>query len=298
MKATLAQIAPRLGRLEVNLAQHRQLLGEAWVAGTDLIVFPELSLTGYLLRDHTAHVALTVAELAASLAGLSAGERAMDAAVGFVELSAGHQCYNSAAYLHFAPGESAPQVVHVHRKVHLPTYGMFDERRYVNPGRRYRAFDAPLLGRCGMLICEDLWHPSSVFVMSVDGPNFEGMEVLLGLANSPARGAQDTEQFTVANVETWRRLNALYAELYGLVVFHVQRVGVEDQYIFSGGSEIVAPGGEPLARLPLFDEAVVTVDLDLAEMSRWCRSVSPRALAEDVDLVRSELARIERGVYR
>jgi predicted amidohydrolase len=298
MRVTLAQIAPRLGRLADNLAAHRQILAEAWAGGSRLVVFPELSLTGYLLRDYTSEVALTVEELAAHLAAVAApaGAGPLEVVLGFVELSPGRQCYNAGACFELAP-DAAPRLVHLHRKVHLPTYGMFDERRYFNPGRRYQAFESPSLGRCGLLICEDLWHPSSVFVLSVDGPAFEGAGVLLGLANSPARGLTDTERFTVGNMETWRRLNALYAELYGLLVFHVQRVGVEDQYIFSGGSQILAPGGEVLLEAPLFDEAIVSAEIDPAAVLRPHRSANPRALAEDVDLVRRELERIGSAVY-
>lgn len=297
MRVTLAQIAPRLGRLDDNVALHRSLMADAWAGGTDLLLFPELSLTGYLLRDYTSQVAISVDELVARLDGLTPGPGPLEVVVGFVELSAGAQCYNSAAWLRLLPG-GPPEVLHVHRKVHLPTYGMFDERRYFNPGRRYAALDSPSLGRAGLLICEDLWHPSSVFVLAVDGPAFEGMRALVGLTNSPARGVTDTESCTTANVETWRRLNALYAELYGLLVFHVQRVGVEDQYIFSGASEVLAPSGEVLLRAPLFDEAVLSVDLEPAELLRRQRSVQPRALAEDVELVRRELARIGGEVYR
>lgn len=297
MKVTLAQIAPRLGRLADNINRHRELIGAGWADGTDLLLFPELSLTGYLLRDYTAQVALTTAELTKAFAAVPAGERDLDVVLGFVELSAGGHCYNAAAWLHLSPARP-PALVHVHRKVHLPTYGMFDEGRYFSPGRRCAAFDGPGLGRAGLLLCEDAWHPSSVFLLAVDGPEYEGVTSLITLANSPARGVQDTERETVANLEVWRRLNALWAELYGLTVFHVQRVGVEDQYVFTGGSEILAPGGEPLVQAPLFDEALLSVELDPAALSRRQRSVLPREPAGDVELVRRELARIAREVYR
>lgn len=298
MKATLAQIAPKLGRIDDNLARHRDILTSAWAAGGELVVFPELSLTGYLLRDHVPHVALTAAELAALFTGLgAAGAAPLETVVGFVELSRGCRCYNSAAYLRLSPG-AEPVVVAVHRKVHLPTYGMFDERRYFAAGRRFRAFETGALGRTGLLICEDLWHPSSAYVLSVDGPQLEGIRGLVGIANSPARGVQDTSQGTVANLEVWRRLNWLYARLFGVVLLHCQRVGVEDSYIFTGGSEVLAPGGEVLARAAMFDEELLEVELDVADSVRWHRSVSPVTTSEDLEVVRRELDRVVAEAFR
>ncbi|MCC7495540.1 MAG: hypothetical protein IT204_24535 [Fimbriimonadaceae bacterium] len=298
MKVTLAQIAPRLGRLDDNLQRHREILGAQAAEGAALVVFPELSLTGYLLRDHVPHVALSAAELPGLLADLvPAGATGLDVVVGFVELGADCRCYNSAAYLHLPPG-APPRLVACHRKVHLPTYGMFDEARYFAPGRALRAFDSPTLGRCGLLICEDLWHPTSVFVLSVDGPQHAGIQTLLGVANSPARGVQDTSEFGVQNLTTWRRLNGLYAQLFGVVVFHCQRVGVEDSYIFTGGSEVLAPGGEPLARAPLFDEDCLTVELDPGDLVRWHRSLRPFSMADGLEVVRRELDRAAAEAWR
>ncbi|MBI5832927.1 MAG: carbon-nitrogen hydrolase [Armatimonadetes bacterium] len=298
MKITLAQIAPGLGRVEENLARHRELIAAAWAEGVDLLVFPELSVTGYLLRDDTARVARSTEQLIGELRGIAPGDKPLDVVLGFIELSAGRQCYNAAVYLRYEPGQATPVLVHRHRKVHLPTYGMFDERRYVNPGQRLAAFDSPVLGRAGLLVCEDLWHPATVYTLSVDGPGFEGMGVLLGIANSPARGVDNTEGFTTANLETWRRLNRLYAEIFGVLVVHVQRVGVEDQYIFTGGSEIVTPSGDTLLAAPLFDEAILSVEIDTELWLRAHRASSPRALGESVHVVRRELERIGSEVYR
>lgn len=291
MKLLLAQIAPKLGRLEDNLARHRDILAEAWAAGAGLVVFPELSLTGYLLRDHVPQVALPRRALVELFDGLTPGAAAMDLVVGFVELSEAGRCHAAAAYLTLAPG-APPVLRQVHRKVHLPTYGMFDERRYFSPGRRFRAFDTPALGRCALLVCEDLWHPVSVWLTTIDGPDHEGAQALVGIANSPARGIADTERFAVANHDTWRRLNQLYAQLYGLLVIHVQRVGVEDSYVFTGGSEVVAPGGESLAAAPLFDEALLEVELDPPALLRWQRSAQPSDVPYQADLVQRELRRI------
>lgn len=297
MKATLAQIAPALGRLDDNLELHRKIIRDVWAADSDLLVFPELSVSGYLLRDHVPHVAMAATELVQALDGLHGGSSPLEVVVGFVELSAGYQCYNSAAHLLLRP-DQPPQLLAVHRKVHLPTYGMFDELRYFVPGKRLCAYDTPLLGRTALLICEDLWFPSCVHLLAVDGPHFEGCQTLIGVANSPARGVSDIEHDTVSNLEMWRRLNRVYAELFGLVVLHVQRVGVEDSYIFTGGSEIIAPDGELLCRAPLFDEAIVSAEFDLTEHLRWHRSLRPLALSEDFHVLRQEMDRVAHGMYR
>ncbi|NUQ00251.1 MAG: carbon-nitrogen hydrolase [Armatimonadetes bacterium] len=298
MKVMLAQIAPKLGRLDDNLELHRRIIAEAWASGHDLVVFPELSLTGYLLRDHVPNVALAAEELTGLFGGLGDGrERPLEVVVGFVELGASYRCYNAAALLRLKPAQP-PGRLAVHRKVHLPTYGMFDERRYFAPGRTFRAFQSGVLGRAGLLICEDLWHPSSAYVLSVDGPCNEGIQALIGMANSPARGVADTTHDTVANLETWRRLNGLYASLFGLVLLHCQRVGVEDSYVFTGGSEVLAPGGEVLARAPLFAEQLLSAELDIDSLVRWHRSVSPFTMADDLDVVRRELERVSVEAFR
>jgi NAD+ synthase (glutamine-hydrolysing) len=153
LRIALAQTAPRLGDLEANLARHHELLVEARGAGAGLVVFPELGLTGYLLQDLAAEVAMRLddprlAELTAATAGLSA-------VVSFVEESADHRLFIVAALLEDGA------VRHVHRKTHLPTYGMFDERRFFAPGDMIRAVPSRLGTGVGLGVCEDFWHMST-----------------------------------------------------------------------------------------------------------------------------------------
>jgi len=294
VKVLLAQIAPRLGRWEENWERHREILREAAERGVDLVIFPELSLTGYMLKDFVPEVAVHREVLATWLEPMAGElEKPLSVVIGFVERSTAHRYYNAAAFLHLSPSGTV-RLVHVHRKVYLPTYGMFDEMRYWRAGREFRAFEAPLLGRCGLLICEDLWHLTSPYLLSLDGPGLEGARCLIGIANSPARGATDLQRFTTANAEIWRMLNRIYALLLGCVVFHCQRVGVEDNFIFTGGSEIVVPTGETLGQAPLFEEAFLEAEVHVEDWVRRAQNQTPPMVLENVDLVLRELERIHR----
>src|SRR5258706_14808638 len=171
VRVALAQIAPKLGDLESNLDLHRDAIRLARREKAGVVVFPELSLTGYVLRDQVPEIALTsTAPLFKRLARASLD---VDLVVGYAEEAPGHRFHNATAYL------SKGRVVHVHRKVYLPTYGMFDEGRDFAPGEMFRAFDAPH-GPSGVLICEDAWHPVSAWILVQDGA-----EVLFALSSGP-----------------------------------------------------------------------------------------------------------------
>ena len=178
----LAQLAPRLGDLAANVTRHLELIGTAAAEGADLVVFPELSLTGYFLKDLVTETALRLDSPEIQL--LAEASRGVDAVVGCILESDGHRFHNAALYL------SGGAVVHVHRKVYLPTYGLFDEARDLAAGDRFRAFEAPLRSaeprrpwRAGMLICEDLWHPSSAYLLARDG-----VDLIICPSASPGRG--------------------------------------------------------------------------------------------------------------
>src|SRR5262245_60707835 len=150
IKIGIAQINPRLGNVEANLDLCEQNVRKATAQQLDLLVFPELSLTGYHVRDLVSTVAFALDS--PEMAQLKEWSQDVALVVGFVEESADFHFYNVAAYI--AGGE----IRHLHRKVYLPTYGMFDEQRYFARGDKVRTFDAPF-GRASLLICEDLWHP-------------------------------------------------------------------------------------------------------------------------------------------
>jgi NAD+ synthase (glutamine-hydrolysing) len=280
LRVALAQIAPALGDRARNIALHEEQIAAARAQSADLIVFPELSLTGYFLRDVVPDVALDAA--APELLALAEAAGPASLVLGFVEQSPQHLFYNSAWCA------EAGRLLHVHRKVYLPTYGMFEEQRYFAAGRRIRAFDSPRLGRVGLLVCEDFWHISALTILQA-----EEIEVLVCISNSPARGV-DSERLRTA--DTYDRMVKTFAQLLGIIVVLVNRVGFEDGLCFWGGSMVVGPDGRTLAQAPQLDPALILADIDLGELRR-ARLVTPLARDEQLLLTIEELDRIRRRRY-
>src|SRR5262245_6755868 len=210
LRLALAQIAPVLGDVEANVRLHLEAGREAARAGAGLVVFPELSLTGYRLQDLVSEVALRI-EDQGPLRPLLELSRRIALVVGLVEESEGHRYYNSAAYL------EGGRVRHVHRKVYLPTYGMFEEGRYFAAGDSLEAFRRRA-GRVGMLICEDLWHPASALLLAQDGA-----DILLVPSNGPTQAVGGAGG--PRNEETWRDLAKVTAQMQTVFVVLVNRVG-------------------------------------------------------------------------
>jgi NAD+ synthase (glutamine-hydrolysing) len=280
LRVAMAQIAPRLGDRERNFQLHLEQIEAAQAAGADLIVFPELSLTGYFLRDMVPDVAIRAEgpEIEALLA--AAGRTAVVA--GFVEESPRHRFYNAALYA------EGGRLVHVHRKVYLPTYGLFDEQRYFAAGDRIRAFDTARFGRVGILVCEDFWHLSAAAIMQA-----EEVDMLVCVANSPARGVEGPR---IRTAETYDQLARTFAQLLGAVVVVVNRVGFEDGLCFWGGSKAVGPDGRTIAEAPMLDPAMTVAEFDSAELRRQ-RLIAPLARDERLLLTIEELNRIKHERY-
>ncbi len=276
IKIGVAQITPRLGDLTANLAVCEHSVQKAKGQGLDVLVFPELSLTGYHLRDSVAAVALRLDSPEMTL--LKAWSREVALVVGFVEESPEFHFYNAAAYL--AGGE----LRHVHRKVYLPTYGMFDEQRYFARGGQLRTFEMPF-GRASLLICEDLWHPSAMYVAALD----RALMVICP-SSSPLRGISDGETQD-DNARYWELINRMYAETFGLFLVYANRVGFEDGVGFWGGSEILDPFGRRLAKGRYYEEDFITAELSLDAVRRK-RIAAPLLRDEDIDLTINELVRI------
>jgi len=275
----LAQTSPRLADVETNLQTYAAQIREASGLGADLLIFPELSLTGYHLKDD-------VSEVATRLDGPVAGElrelsRGTAFVAGLVEESPDFQFYNSAVW--FEDGE----IRHVHRKVYLPTYGMFDENRYFARGNRVAAHES-CVSRVATLVCEDFWHPSTSYLAALDGA--------LGIvcpSSSPAQGMAE-ESVCDENARTWELFTRATAQVYGMFVFYANRVGFEDGVGFWGGSEIIGPDGDVLVKAPYYEPALVCAEVDLAAARRR-RIAAPVLRDEDAELTARELARILRS---
>lgn len=275
IKVALGQVRPVLGNVASNIDKHLQWVGEARDNDADLIVFPELGLTGYQVQDLTLEVARNVKD--AEISRLISASTDIDIVFSFVEESDDHRFYISAVYA------SGGEIQHLHRKVYLPTYGMFDEGRYFASGRSFRSFNTKL-DRMGLLVCEDAWHLSSPYLLSLDGAN-----LLLLPASSPARSVTDQDQF--GSQLFWRQLLSVYARLLGLNVVFVNRVGFEDGINFFGGSFVVSAEGNLMVEAPKLEEALVYGEIDLSE-SRRARYTTPILRDEKIDAVTRELERI------
>jgi len=272
----LLQIKPKLGRVTDNLALIQEQVEQAIAQKADLAVLPELALTGYFLKDLVPEVALPLDS--PEIAILKELSKRISIAVGFVEVTADFQFYNSAVW--FEDGE----LKHLHRKVYLPTYGLFDEQRYLGRGDRFRAFDTKF-GRIGLLVCEDMWHLSAPYLLAMDGAT-----TLVCLSSSPGRGVDEQ---TLGTATAWRNLTTSTARFLTCRVIYVNRVGYEDGVGFWGGSHLVAPSGEIVAAAPEFEPATLQVALSDAELRRE-RISSPLVRDENLCITLRELARIDR----
>lgn len=280
LRAALAQIAPVLGDVPRNLALHIEQIEAARRQHADLIVFPELSLTGYFVRDMVPDLAIS--PNGPEIRQLIDAAGPMSLVVGFIEESPHHRFHNAVLWA------EGGRIVHVHRKVYLPTYGLFDEQRYFAAGNRIMAFDTARFGRVGILVCEDFWHLSAAAVMQA-----EEVDLLICTANSPARGVEGTN---VSVAETYEQLAKTFAQLLGAAVIVVNRVGFEDGLCFWGGSMAVGPDGRMIAQAAMLDPALAVASLDSAELRRQ-RLISPLARDERLLVTVEEFNRIKRRRY-
>jgi predicted amidohydrolase len=284
-KLALAQFAPRLGDVDANLTRILDLVAQARAQHVALAIFPELALTGYYLKDLVTQVAVRPAPDDPRFAPLLEASRQLDLVLGFVEEDARHRYYIAAAYL------SDGRVAHVHRKVYLPTYRLFDDARFFAAGSSLRAFDTRL-GRMGLMICEDAWHVSTPYVLWMDGADF-----LIDMAASPGYGVSARNDpatgsgQALASAESVNAFLRADAELMTTYVFYCNRVGVEDGIAFWGGSRAIGPDGATLAVAPQFEEALTIAEID-PDALRRARLKLPTLRDEEGELVRHELGRI------
>ena len=271
----VVQFKPRKGDYTANIERLAGIFSQidALDPRPDVAVFAETALTGYFVEGGVRDVAMTAGALARDLQAqysrAVATPRSLDVCIGFYEMW-NNAFYNSALYVTLGGGTDEPVIRHVHRKLFLPTYGMFDEERFVDRGFEVRAFDTGW-GRAAMLICEDAWHSLTGTVAALDGAT-----TIFVLSASPARGVwpREDEGPVPANLKRWERLARDIAEEQGVFVALVNLVGTEGGKTFSGGSIIAGPHGDIRARAPLWDETIMTITLDPEDLTR-ARSDAP-----------------------
>jgi predicted amidohydrolase len=261
VKIALAQISPILGNVEKNLELHLDLIKRATAQKADLIIFPELSLTGYSLKDLATEIALKPKDSVA-FAQLLKASSSIDLVFGFAEERETNPgvVYNSATYL------SGKRCLHLHRKVFLPTSGMFEEGRFFAPGREIRAFETSL-GRTGLLVCRDFLHYCSSYCLFADGAS-----LIIIISAAPGRGVSKTESQGFETSEMWELMGQAVSFFSSAVVIYCNRVGIEDGATFAGGSYVYSPYGQLLTRLPYLEEDFAVLEVELDEIRKARRS--------------------------
>jgi predicted amidohydrolase len=274
LRVALAQVDCALGDVAENARRAQEIIARARDEGVDLVVFPELNLTGYTLGGVAEDVELALDDPLVD--ALAAATTDIAAVVGMVESGRVH-AYNSALFL------DGGAIVHVQRKTHLPTYGRWEEHKYFSPGPALRAFDSRL-GRAAMLICNDAWQAPLAYVAAHDGAR-----LLIITAASSLEHADGTDP---AELERdWGDLLRFHARFLQAWVVFVNRVGTEAGVTFWGGSRIIDPWGRIVAQAPRAEEALVHADLDVTAVRRRRREL-PLLKEPRLGLIRREIDRL------
>jgi predicted amidohydrolase len=276
MRISLAQLDSRLGDIEANVETARQAIKAAVSEGAELVVFPELFLTGYSVGEVDADLSMRPDDPRLRDLARSAGDTGL--LMGFVESGPpGPHTYNSTVYY------EAGRLVHVHRKLYLPAYHPFEERNHFTPGPTLRAFDATPDTRLAVLCCNDAWQPQLAFLATQDGA-----QVIL----VPTASSQSTFPERYHSDEYWNDIIRFYGRMFQLFVVFVNRVGVEGRFRFWGGSHVIDPWGNIVGEAAGQDEEqLLTVDIDLSDIRRRRRQV-PLVKEARLGLLQREIGRL------
>lgn len=269
---SLAQINPKLGNLEANLQKHLVFIEEARKKRSNVIAFPELSLTGYMLRDGVLDVAIS--KIDSRFKPIIDASYEITILLGLVELSVDGKLYNS--YFVFEDGK----VIHVHRKIYLPTYSVFEEKRYFAEGDKIRGFQSKW-GHFGVLICNDMWHPTLLWLLSL-----QAAELVFVPASAPLRGL--TENKISDSQRIWRLLCECGAKTNTLYVAFVNQIGWQDQLFFFGESALFGPNGFQISQASSEKEELLILEVDKNFLIRE-RVLTPLRRDERVELITREL---------
>ena len=255
MKIALAQIEPIFSNWDESIEKHKEFIYRAIDEKAELIVFPEMSLTGYGLKDLAHESSIKIdSDKMKSVMKLS---MQIDIVVGYPEIDDNSRCYITQAYC------SKGEIVQTHRKIFLPINGMFEDSKDFMPGKKLSTFD---LGpfKMGMLICRDMWHEEAVVSLVKKDVN-----CLIVPSNVPLRNINKEGPAIDPFIE---RTVVGYAEKNSIFVIYVNRVGFEEGICFYGGSLVVSPSGEILTKLPFLEETLAFVDINYKEIERKVRS--------------------------
>ena len=285
IRLAIAQVAPKKADYKRNCARvgelFEQLADEPNPA--DLLVLPETALTGYFLEGGVREVARPAETVFNDLLAiyraspLAATGHHLDILIGFYELEAGRY-YNSALYAVLGPSNSGEcRLIHVHRKFFLPTYGVFDEKRFVSRGRTISAYTTRF-GPAATLICEDIWHSLTTVITAL-----KGAQILFVPSASPGREFSET---TIGNIAHYDRLLPNIATEHNIFVVYAGLVGFEGGKGFTGSSQVIDPFGKVLIRGPIMDECLVRADVDLDDLA-VARAASP--MLADLEAVIGDL---------
>lgn len=277
MKVALAQINTKLGNIKENIKIHEFYIKRAIEDGNNLIVFPELSLTGYYLLDGAFEVSLKKEEILEIFKDLS---EKIDISLGYSEIGEDNITYISQIYL------SKGKILHNHRKVYPPNHGMFEDLKFFGRGREIKSFDTDF-GKCGMLICRDFFHPSLALLHYL-----QNTELMILTSAIPVRGAYRDDGVSI--YEVTEKLLSIYSLRFHTFIVFVNRVGFEEGVPFMGGSMVKNPSGRTILSLPLIKEDFQSIEIDFDEIKREVFNL-PLKREEDIDIILNNLKEIKNG---
>lgn len=255
----IVQAKPRKGNVEANFAELQETFEQIIKEGApDLIILPEAAMTGYFLEGAVYDLAETADEFATKLADAwrkAGGTAQVDLVCGFYENDRGTY-YNSAVYL--TAGKRGHEIVHVHRKMFLPTYGVFDEERFLSRGRKLSVFETRF-GTMALLICEDVWHSIMPTIAAIKGARF-----IIVPSAAPGRGIENEAE--LESISVWRSLLTGAASEHGVYLLYAGLTGFEGGKGMTGSSCIIDPRGHVLVQAPAIGGCIVRAKIDMREI--------------------------------
>ncbi len=274
LKVAVAQVESVVGDLAANLRKHLDVIAEARGHGVQLLLFPELSLTGYIAGKDALGCAIRRTDPMVREIAAASGE--MCTVFGCIEEGPAAQFHNTCLAVRRGG------LAFLHHKVNLPTYGALEEGKHFAAGRYVETFALESTWRAAVLICADLWNPALVHLAAVHGTT-----VLM----APISSAIEAVGIEFDNADGWDRVLGFYAMIYGMPVMVANRVGAEGDLHFWGGSRILDPFGRIVARAGTKEEALITGVLDYQNV-RQARYRLPTLRDSNLDLILRETERL------